>query len=169
MRPDAWMDGVQQKVPVWYGENAVKMVEQKEGRTLTPAERRVVELEGYVGGLYKDHKGVPTFGVGQTKEFIKGGFKPSFDEHVRRAKALTPDFDLYPEYLQTEIIQSVYRGDWSLSPTARKYMAAGQYEKAADEFLNHEEFKKPSTPQQVKDRIQSVADAIRRYAEETDY
>lgn len=152
-------------VRVYYGSEAVREVEKREGK-LTPAQKRVVREEGFVDGLYKDTKGIVTSGVGQVGEFINKGFKASYEEHVNRTRGMTKDFDKLPDYLKEELIQSTYRGDWSGSPMTRDIFNSGGYKAAAREFLNHEEYLKPDTPQHIKDRIKSVSDALLRYAEE---
>lgn len=69
-----------------FGKNAVKKVTEKEG-DLDPVQAAVVELEGYVPSkVYLDQNGVPTYGVGQTGEYIGKTFKESYDDHVKRAK-----------------------------------------------------------------------------------
>jgi hypothetical protein len=157
-----------QKVPVWAGDAAVQMLELTENITLTPVQERVVREEGYSLHVYLDSKGIPTRGAGQTRQWINKPFLEAYEGEVLKAKGLTPGFDTYPEYLQDEIIQSTYRGDWGLSKDTRKYLEQGLYRQAATEFLDHDEYKKPSTSSGIKDRIRSVSDAITRYADEID-
>jgi GH24 family phage-related lysozyme (muramidase) len=146
-----------------HGKEAIKMVEQLEDRELNTKERRVVELEGFVPVVYKDSKGIDTFGVGQTGEFINKGFKESFDVHENRTRACIKDYDYLPEYLQAELVQAEYRGDLGMSPKFRKLFNQGLYEEAAMEFLDHAEYKDPETPTQIKNRLYAVAEAVRKY------
>ena len=155
-----------QELPVFYGNQAVAQVEKAEGRKLTPVERRVVYEEGFVPGLYYDNKNIPTYGVGQTGEYIKKGFRASYEDHVKKTRRMIPQFDNLPEYMQEELVQSTYRGDLGLSPTARRLFNEGRYEEAAKEFLNHEEYMNPRTSQQIKDRILSVSKGMERMAQE---
>ena len=124
-----------------HGLDAIRAVEDLEGRSLSLPERRVVELEGFVPELYVDSKGVKTFGVGQTKEFVGKGFKHSFDEHVDRTEKRVPSLRKLPEEVQAELIQAEYRGDLGLSDDAVKLFNKGKYADAAKEFLNHNEYK----------------------------
>ena len=158
-----------EKVPGWVGDNAAYMVELTEGYQLTPGERRVLEVEGYVPQVYLDTKGIPTRGVGQTGKHMRESFRESYQTHVDKARGMTDGFDLLPDYLQSEIVQSVYRGDWDMSPTARRLLSEGDIRGAAKEFLDHAEYKDANTPQSIKDRIRSVSDAMLRYADEIDH
>ena len=158
-----------QKVPGWMGENAAYMVELHEGYKLTPGERRVLEEEGYVPGIYLDTEGIPTRGVGQTGEYMRKSYRESYNDHMERAKALTPNYDLLPDYLQAEIMQSTYRGDWGMSNNTRKLLEEGRIREAAAEFLNHGDFKDPNKSPGIKKRIRSVSDALLRYADEIDH
>lgn len=162
LKPDFFMDGPNGKVPGYYGLKAIKVVKENLGRDLTAKEKRIIKEEGMVNGLYYDHKGIVTSGVGQTGEFIKKGFEASVNEHEDRVRKLVPDYDLLPDKMQEEMLQSVYRGDLKLSPTAVGLFNQGKYQEAADEFLDHAEYKNPKTPQQIKDRIKSVSDEMRR-------
>lgn len=153
-------------LPVYYGDQAVKEVERVEKRSLSALEKRVVAEEGYVPGVYLDNKGIPTSGVGQTGKWMQKSFGESLRAHEAKTRKMIPNYDNLPDYLRAELLQSTYRGDLGLSPTARRLFNEGKYKEAAVEFLNHEEFKNPDTPQQIKDRIQSVSDAMRRYSDE---
>ena len=165
--PHFYRIGPNGRVPGWYGDTAVKIVESKEGK-LTPAEKRVVQEEGYVAGPYWDTKKIVTSGVGQTGKWMKKTFKESFKHHEDITRGLTKDYDTLPDYLKSELVQSVYRGDWTKSKDTRGLFNQGNIRMSAEEFLDHEEYLDPRTPQQIKNRIRSVSDALLRYADEID-
>ena len=151
---------------VLMGDAAIREVERSENRQLSDAEKRVVEVEGYVPHCYYDGKGILTYGVGQTGEYISKPFSSSFEAHVERAKRRFGDWDTFPSYLKTELIQSEYRGDLGLSPTAVKHINAGHYDKAADEFLDNAEYKNKDTSSGIKARMKATADALRQLHKE---
>ena len=157
------VDWVSKPGKVLRGDQAVQLVEVLEGRPLNEKEKRVVREEGFATAAYYDNKRIPTFGVGQTGEYIKKGFKASFDAHEAMTRRMIPSYDSLPEYLQAELVQSTYRGDLGFSKTTRKLFNQGKYEAAAKEFLNHDEYKDKNTSPGIKSRIKSVSDAIRRY------
>ena len=164
--PDYYKKGPGGKVPGYYGLKAIPILEERLGRRLTNKEKRIVTEEGLVDGEYYDSKNIITYGVGQTGEYIKAGFEASVKEHEDRTRAMIPDYDILPEYLQSELLQSMYRGDLGDSPTARRLFNQGRYEEAADEFLNHDEYKDRKTPDHIKARILSVSKAMRKYGRE---
>jgi GH24 family phage-related lysozyme (muramidase) len=141
-----------------HGKKAIEAVRQREGE-LTLEMERVIEEEGYVPVPYKDSKGITTFGVGQTGEFIKKGFKESFKEHRDRAAKRIVEFDSLPEKVRAELIQAEYRGDLGQSPTAVRLFNEKRYEEAAKEFLNHKEYKTTKMAG-IKRRMEAVAAAI---------
>jgi GH24 family phage-related lysozyme (muramidase) len=150
-----------------HGNKAVKAVEEQLGRPLTYGERRVVEEEGFVPEVYLDTKGVKTYGVGQTGEWIEKGFPAAYQDHVRRAEGYIPNLTELPEYLQAELIQAEYRGDLGGSPKFRKLFKKGKFEEAAEEFLDNDDYrnsKKEKTG--VHKRMQRVADAVRKYGKQ---
>jgi len=131
------------------GPSAVKKVEQLIGGSLTLAQRRVVEEEGFVNAFYYDDakKPVLTYGIGQTNEYIDKGFLESFNAHKKRAMEAIPRLKDMPEELQAEIIQLEYRGDLRSKDTGNLYkwvnqMNNGEYNAAAQELLNHKEYKR---------------------------
>jgi hypothetical protein len=148
----------------YYGNDAVRKVEELEGRTLSPMEQRVVVEEGYVDGLYSDSKGIPTRGVGQTGEYADKSFSETFSAHVDRARDRITNFDSLPEYLRAELVQSEYRGGLGKSPEAVELLNAGKPMEAAAEFLNNKEYLDPNTPDSIKQRMESVAEALKDYA-----
>lgn len=163
-------------IKVLYGTDAIARVEALENRTLSPIERRVVREEGFVDGLYYDGKptasfpkGVPTYGVGQTGEYIQKGFKASFDEHVSRAEGRVPNLRNLPEFLQEELVQAEYRGDLGQSPTAVKHINNEQWRKAAVEFLDNKEYRDPKTKKGVKARMKSVSDALMTFYKQVNH
>ena len=159
----------EQKDNTYHGEAAVKQVELQEGRPLTYKEKVVVNDEGYVNGLYPDTKGNMTGGVGQTKEFLNMTFDETLQAHERRIKSdpkKLPDYDSYPEWLQAELLSADYRGDIGQSPLAMEYARAGQWEKAAIEFLDNDEYLHPDTPKSIKARMRRTAAAMSRYGQQ---
>jgi hypothetical protein len=149
----------------YYGSEAVQKVKDREG-DLTHAMRRVIEEEGFVDGIYEDHKGIKTAYVGQTGVWINKTFKESFEYHKQEALRMVPGLENYPEYLQAELIQATYRGDLQMSPTFRKYLNNKKYMSASVEFLDHKEYKNPKTPKSIKKRLEKVSNAVEKFANE---
>lgn len=149
----------------YYGEEAVKKVAAAEGE-LTPSQQRIVELEGYATGDYQDHKGIVTRGVGQTGAYKDKTFKETFGDIENMTRRLVQDYDSYPEYLQSELLQAAYRGDLQQSPSFRKLLKAGDFVGASEEFLNHKEYMSRDTPDAIKRRLEAVSDAVSRYGSE---
>jgi len=154
------------KPNIYHGKAAIAQVEQQEGRTLTLAEKRVVEEEGYADGYYKDDKGIETNGVGQTGKWMGKTFDETFQAHKADAKSLINNFDTLPEYLQAELVQIAYRGDLRQSPTMLKLFNQGRYTEAAKELLNHKEYKerKLVANDGVTRRLEDLERAIRKYS-----
>lgn len=152
---------------VYYGKEAVRYVESITGK-LTAIHHRVIELEGYVPGIYLDDRGVATCGIGQTGEWIERGFLAAFDAHLERCKRMIPDYPNLPEYVQAELMQAEYRGDLGGSPTFRRLFNGGRLWQAATEFLNNNDYRtrKRAGGDGVTARMEAVADACRRYARE---
>ena len=156
------------------GKKAVSEVEKRLNRRLTPEEKRIVELEGFVDAYYKDSKGVLTRGIGQTGAYAEGetslsGFDKAYQEHLNRLKAREGMgmFDKYSPSLRQELVQAEYRGDLGQSPNFRKILAeaktAEDYNKAADEFLRNQDYVKAKESNSgVAPRMEAVADAVRR-------
>lgn len=153
---------------VLYGEDAVKKVEELEGRKLTPAERRVVILEGFVPVPYLDSEGIKTIGVGQTGKFMRLPFKDSFDDHVNKIRRKIKKFDSLPEFLKIELIQSAYRGGITGSPNTLKLINKGQFSDAAIEFLDNAEFKAKKTKAGIKKRMLALSDALASHSTDND-
>lgn len=148
------------------GPGAVKKVEADLGRKLSMAEKRVVEVEGYVPHGYYDSKGNRSYGVGQTGEHIGDDFTSSFNFHVDRAKGRIGEklWESLPEHLTTELTQGEYRGDLGLSPKTIRLIKGGEFDSAATEFLNNDEYKSTKTEQGVKDRMKAISDALRAHS-----
>jgi len=148
-----------------HGPDAVREVERMEGK-LTPAQKNVVKYEGFVNRPYYDDNDVLTYGVGQTGEYINKGFKESFKAHEDRARNNIKNFDKLPDEVKAELIQAEYRGDLGGSPKFLELFNAGKYREAAEEFLNHEEYKKRKKEgrDSVVKRMEAVRDAVRKLA-----
>jgi len=153
---------------ILHGEEAIRAVEQMEGRTLSPAERRVVMLEGFVPVPYLDSVGNKTIGVGQTGKFMRQTFSESFNNHVDKIKKKVKKFDTLPDFLQTELIQSAYRGGILLSPKTLGLINQGNFSDAAIEFLDNAEFRKKSTKPAIKKRMLALSDALAATSTEDD-
>lgn len=155
---------VQNSPYTFHGEDAIKEVEKLEG-TLTPAQKRVIELEGFVSRPYYDTKGIVTYGVGQTGDFIKpGGFKEAFNTHVDRVRKKVPIFDKLPEEVQTELIQTDYRGDVGADHKWVDHLNNKRFYKAGEEFLNHTEYKglkEAGIENSITKRLESLSNALK--------
>jgi|TARA_R110000744_G_scaffold44007_1_gene98310 LysM repeat protein len=155
-----------------YGKDAIKAVEKLENRKLSYAEKRVVVEEGFSPVAYLDTKGIKTFGVGQTGEWIDKGFKASFEHHVKRATKKVPKLKQLPVELQAELIQAEYRGDLGESKDAVALINEGKFKEASKEFLDNDDYRTSvslrGTERQtgIAGRMEKVAQALYNHAED---
>ena len=122
--------------------------------------------------------GTLTIGYGTTDsvfEKLKPGMKISpakadelltigIAEHEVRARSLVPKFDSLPKYVRMAILNAVYRGD--LGPKSAAAMNSGDWNLAAELYLQHKNFTNPGRFTGVVERMQSNADAFNKYAVE---
>ena len=148
-----------------HGQKAVDKVEELEGE-LTPVQRRIVELEGYVPTEYEDTKGIVTKGVGQTGNYMDMSFKEVAEIHEDVARNLINDYDELPVELQAELAQLAYRGDLQQSNETVALFNKGKYEEASVELLNNKEFKSEDTPVHIKQRLRDASRAMAMYEPE---
>ena len=156
-------------VNLWSGgANAVAKVQALLGTRLSPAQERIVDIEGYFKGYYKDSEGNTTYGVGQTGKYMTPkGFFTAFEEEKARTASKIKNFKKLPEYLKTEFIQSGYRGDIFGSPKAIELFNKGDYKKAAITFLDHNNYRAAKIlKNSIYDRFNATYDAIIRYGKE---
>ena len=110
---------------IYHGRAAIAAAEKDIGRPLKPEERRACYLEGYSDMLYLDTKRIPTFGMGQTGEWIERGLSAALEHHFTRVRNRLPQFDDYPEFLRKELYQAEYRGDLGHSQKTCALIRAG--------------------------------------------
>lgn len=145
---------------ILHGAAACNELERVEGIELNELERRVVMCEGYSNAIYRDTKGIQTYGVGQTGEWLNRPFRDAFLHHVERVKNRFPDYRTYPTYLKAELVQAEYRGDLGLSPKACEHVRMGRWEAAAGEFLDNAEYRNTMTPEGIKKRLRALHYAL---------
>lgn len=132
---------------------------------------------------YKDHKGLPTIGVGHLitpKEQRKGTFKKGISKDealklftndiqskLKLAHDLFPKYDEYPIDLRIKLLDGIFRGDISDSPKTIEYINAGEWKAAAKEFLNNKEYKEAvKKGYGTGPRMKKIADAIEAMSNE---
>ncbi len=125
----------------FHGPEAVRMAGQYYGqKVIDPIAAHIIEEEGFVPGVYKDHKGIPTEGVGLTGEFIgKNFFTEVMPVFEQRARKMVSGYDQMPEPVRKAVISAIYRGD--MGPKTAELLSARRYKEAAREYLNHAEYK----------------------------
>lgn len=146
---------------IHHGKKAVEAAEKHLGRKLKPEERRACYLEGFSDEIYLDTKGIETFGMGQTGEWITKGLEAALIHHEVRVLNRLRDYHNYPEYLRCELYQAEYRGDLGHSPAACKLINSREFGKAAIEFLDNAEYR--TAPNSIRRRMESVAHALNLY------
>lgn len=129
------------------------------------------EHEGFRGGVYNDHKGNPTVGyghmfksdskatwdaagIGHLHDDVKAG-KAKLSEadarkllhhelentYIPRARKLVKRYDDLDRDTQVAVVGSIFRGGLSGSPKTLRHLNAGEFGKAADEFLDNAEYR----------------------------
>ena len=146
---------------IYHGKKAIEAAERFLGRKLKPEERRACYLEGYSDEVYLDTKGIETFGMGQTGEWITKGLDAALNHHELRVMNRLPGYHGLPEYLRCELYQAEYRGDLGHSPATCRLVNSSKYAEAAVEFLDNAEYQ--SAPSGIKARMQALAYALNLY------
>ena len=126
---------------------------------------------------YQDHKGKLTIGIGHLitpKEQSKGIFKKGISEDqvyelftndiqtkLQTARRIFPKYDEFPLDLKIKLLDGIFRGDVSGSPNTIKLINAGEWKKAANEFLDNKEYKEAvKKGYGTAPRMKKIADAI---------
>lgn len=128
---------------IYHGDAAVKEAMKYYGQkgAVDPMAEHIIREEGFVPGIYKDDVGVDTEGIGLTGQFVGKNFftevLPVFEQRSRKAVS---SYNKQPFEVQKAIMSAVYRGD--MGPATAKLLDAGEYKKAATEYLNHAEYRK---------------------------
>lgn len=151
---------------VLYGKEAIKAVEKKEKVKLTDAQKRVIDLEGYVPGYYLDTKNIVNYGVGQTGDYANLDFVASYEHHQEKAEDIFGPLANYPEDLATEFVQLVYRGDAKKNHNWVQQVKRGEFEKAADSLLVHREYldlKKEGKDNSITQRLETASKTLEKY------
>lgn len=169
-----------------------------EGNEATDVGNYIAKNEGWRNKVYDDGKGFNTIGIGHKlidsdRELFKKLFdnKVDFDkinagqaalsdeqiltlfandyqDHRQRTKRLFPDFDDYPNYVKAALVDGVFRGDLSGSPTTRRFINQGEWDQAATEYLNNNEYRTADANglSGIPRRMERNRDAMIRYGQE---
>lgn len=154
------------KPKTYHGRDAVQQFSRMEGRHLSMGERRVVEEEGFVDGVYLDDVGIETSGVGQTGKYRNMSFDETYKAHEDVARQTIHGYDGYPEYVRAELTQLAYRGDVARKWKWVQLLNAGRVAEAAAELLDHAEYKerKRAGDDGVTRRLEAAQSALFEYA-----
>ena len=91
---------------------------------------------------------------------------------LKNAKERITKFDSLSNNLKKQIVSSWYRGSLSGSPDTIDFINAGEWAKAADEFLKNDEYRAAIKPDAknpgVAIRMKAVSDALRNEANKTE-
>ena len=86
--------------------------------------------------------------------------RQDIEKRLPKIQKAIPKFDKLPIDVKRHVVGSWFRGSLSGSPKTIKLINAGQYAKAADEFLDNHEYKTTEL-RGVKKRMKATADALR--------
>jgi hypothetical protein len=80
-------------------------------------------------------------------------FDDDIADEYAKLKKLIPDIDDYTPEARKGLLSSTYRGVLGGSPQAIKYFRAGEFDKGANELLNHEEYKASKEGRPIKGKL----------------
>ena len=88
-----------------------------------------------------------------TPEQAQALFDDDTAENIAKVRQIVPDLDDYTPEGQKGLYSSTYRGVLGGSPDAIKLLRAGEFDKAADELLNHNEYRLSKAGLPIKGRL----------------
>ena len=102
-----------------------------------------------------------------TEDQARAIFDLDLEHHLAIARDLVPAFNNLPGYLQLALGDMAFRTDLQQSPNAQRAMNANNWNTAADQYLNSDEYRQSQrTGTGIAPRMDRNAAAMRRYAEE---
>ena len=170
----------------------------KEEDTDSLVRKKLDKYEGVRSSEYKDSKGKSTLAKGHlvtsetpkilenlgyssdevskilagqmnmSSEKIEELFNIDLKNKTEQAKKLIKNYDSLSPDLQSELIQLNYRGDLVQSPTTRRLINEGKFKEAAEELLNHEEYKAlkaQNIDNSITRRLEAARDALLKEAD----
>jgi LysM repeat protein len=80
-------------------------------------------------------------------------FDDDFADEYKKLKGIIPDLDDYTPEARKGLMSSAYRGVLGGSPKAIDLFRAGEFDKGADELLNHSEYKASKEGRPIKGKL----------------
>ena len=151
------------------------VVKNKESKKIRSFKNIIRKAEGYRNEAYKPvaTEKFYTIGYGHYGEDVKPDQKITkkkaeslLDKDVRvRVKEinnLIPEFNKFPSEVQDAIFSEYYRGSIRQSPNTVDFINAGEYDKAAEEFLRNKEYENAEALGKagIRPRMEAVRDAL---------
>ena len=133
--------------------------------------------EGLRNETYIPTRGdVPTIGYGHTGSYAKPGayvsdgqaeaiLKKDIQDREGQLKSLMPEYETFPMELQLPLASSHFRGSLGGSPKTLEHINAGEFEKAADELLDNDEYRNAEARGRagIRPRMERTANALRKF------
>ena len=139
----------------------------------TRLEERLVELEGFEAEAYKPDEAEEYYTIGYghygadvkkgtilTEEEARNLLRKDIKKRMPKIKKTIKNFDALSDDLKVEIAQSWFRGGISGSPETIKLINAGEFDKAATEFLDNEEYRTTKL-RGVKTRMEALSNTLK--------
>ena len=150
------------------GDRAIAFAQRLKGSPLTEAEKEVVLREGYSPVKYADDKGIPTIGFGQTGAAMKKDFFSVFNQKEKEITRYFPNYNKLDDNMKATLMGLYYRGDVKKDYNWVKEFNKGNYEAAATNLLDNDEYRKrleAGGPDGVVDRFNSAFSNIMNYGQ----
>jgi len=145
----------------FHGSEAVMKVQELIGRDLTPQEINIVYAEGYSPNYYLDTSDIVTKGVGQTSDYMTQDYDDVMAAKDKELRDYIHDYDNLNPRLQDALFSNNYRGILGDSDKTRRLINKGEYNAAAVEFLDSDEYRAQKAGSGIKARYEETAAALR--------
>lgn len=161
------------KKGIYHGLNAPAQYKKDHPNVkLTKGQEILAAMEGYSGKKgYDDGTGVMTYGIGQTKDNKDMTFPEVYKIKENVVRKNIPGYNQMPDYMQTALVAAQYRGDLigdgkNGSPATVAHLKRHNYEAAAREFLNNENYREAvKNKSGVKARFDWIVAQFKKYAD----
>lgn len=162
-------------------EFANRRVEEKKEKAISNAvesfKETIRKAEGFRSEAYKPDEdeekytyGFGHYGVDEDDTITKDEAEELLDKDVKvrldSVVDLIPDFSKFPDDLQQAIFSEHYRGSIQQSPKTRELINNGDFEEAAEEFLDNKEYREAEERgiPGIRTRMEKVSELLKKYA-----